>query len=156
MTSAFQPMAVLRAPLLLSRARYPCAVLSGPLSKRLDSRAKMPVPVFWLPRRLPSSAPVPTAVLDRPSVSFWRVPVPSAVLSLPSVRRKRALVPPAVLPPGYPPPGGGFPACAIDESVREIRNARIASETPGKVARLIQFPKSVVFICLIQIAVFRD
>jgi len=47
-------------------------------------------------------------------------------------------------------------ACAIDKRLRQIKEALIATETPGKVARLIKFPKSVVFISVIQIALFRD
>jgi hypothetical protein len=75
---------------------------------------------------------------------------------VPSVRPKRALVPAAVFPPGYAPPGGGFTAWAIERGIRQIRKVRVASNKPGIVKRLIKFPKSIVFICLIQIAVLRD
>jgi hypothetical protein len=40
--------------------------------------------------------------------------------------------------------------------MRQVRNVRIASNEAGETAGLIKFPKSVVFISVIQIALLRD
>jgi hypothetical protein len=80
-----------------------------PLPVVLLNNAPAPVAVFW-PAVLTKSVPAPTPVLKPPSVRLRREYTPIAVLYAPVVRLGRARYPSAVLPPGYPPSGGGTTA----------------------------------------------
>jgi hypothetical protein len=49
-----------------------------------------------------------------------------AVLNVPVVRLKSAACPSAVLPPAYPPSGGGFTASDFDATLRQASTSSVA------------------------------
>ena len=112
-------MAVLKSPVvLLKRANAPLAVLKLP-SVLLKS-APAPMAVFSSAVLL-RSAPAPLAVLKLPVLSTLSEKKPTAVLYVPLVRLNRAFCPSAVLPPGYPPSGGGTTACAFGKRPKQTK-----------------------------------
>src|SRR6266508_1730510 len=120
---ALTPNAILLLPVVLKSAPLPLAVLKLPVV--LWKSAPAPVAVF-ASAVLTRSVPAPRPVQKLPSVRLRTENIPTAVLYRPVVRLKSALCPSAVLPPGYPPSGGGLTACAFGSVAARQRSASVA------------------------------
>src|SRR6185437_356463 len=69
------------------------------------------------------------AVLRFPIVLLLSDEKPTAVFHVPLVRLKRAFCPSAVLPPGYPPSGGGLTACVFWTSAKQPSRSNARNRT---------------------------
>ena len=119
------PLEVLEVPVVLVKsANAPLAALKLPVV--LLKRVPAPVAVLLSPV-FARSVPAPTAVLNFPVAVTLSEKKPTPVLYVPVVRLKSAFGPSAVLPPGYPPSGGGLTACADisnEQAISGIKNNR--------------------------------
>src|SRR5207245_1828782 len=92
----------------------------------LLKRAPAPIAVFCSAVVFKASVAAPSAVLRLPVVLFSSEKKPTPVLNVPLLSASSAACPSAVLPPGYPPSGGGTTACAGCKSAKPVsRETRI-------------------------------